>query len=174
MELDGEWAEFELGKTSKTLNISVLEELKAHSCHMAGACRRQLLVYAHRLNPGIYNQVCFVDAVRQLIIRHANTRIRILVADTEELARGGSRLVQLAQAMPSSMEIRRRAEEFSGDQRSFMLADHSGFILRNLWNDLNNARLDYNSPYTVRNLADEFLTVWEQSEPDPALRRLSI
>ncbi|WP_457669275.1 DUF7931 domain-containing protein [Thiolapillus sp.] len=167
-------AGFELGKTSEALNIDVLDDLKKHSCDMAGQCRRQLLVYTHRLNPAIYNQVCFVDAVRQLIIRHANTRIRILVTDTEELARGGSRLVQLAQAMPSSMEIRRRAEEFSGDQRSFLLADHSGFILRNLWNELNNARLDYNSPYSVRNLADEFMTAWEQSEPDPALRRLSL
>ena len=172
--MDGDLAGFELGKTSETLNIDVLDDLKKHSCHMAGQCRQQLLVYTHRLNPAIYNQVCFVDAVRQLIIRHANTRIRILVTDTEELARGGSRLVQLAQAMPSSMEIRKRAEEFSGDQRSFLLADHSGFILRNLWNELNNARLDYNSPYSVRNLADEFMTAWEQSEPDPALRRLSL
>ncbi|WP_456406691.1 DUF7931 domain-containing protein [Thiolapillus sp.] len=172
--MSSELRAFVLGETSETFSISTFDDLKLHTCRMAAACRRQLDISAHRLNPEIYNQACFVEAVRQLIIRHANTRIRILVADTEELARGGSRLVQLAQSMPSSMEMRRRAEEFSGDQRSFMLADDSGFILRNLWNDLNNARLDYNSPYTVRNLAAEFLGMWEQSEPDPALRRLSI
>ncbi|HID46239.1 MAG TPA: hypothetical protein EYP34_10850 [Chromatiaceae bacterium] len=172
--MGSELTDFVLGETSGAVSIGGFEDLKAHSCHMAAACCRRLDISAHRLNPGIYNQPCFEEAVRQLIIRHASTRIRILVADTEELARGGSRLVQLAQSMPGSMEIRRRAEAFSGDQRSFMLADAAGFILRNLWNDLNNARLDYNSPYTVRNLHDEFLGMWEQSEPDPGLRRLSV
>lgn len=172
--MDSEPTGFVLGETRGAVSISRFEDLKAHSCHMAAACRRKLAVCAHRLHPEIYNQSCFVEAVRQLIIRHANTRIRILVADTEELARGGSRLVQLAQSMSSSMEIRRRAEEFGGDQRSFMLADDTGFILRNLWNDLNNVRVDYNNPYAVRSLGDDFLSMWEQSEPDPALRRLSI
>jgi hypothetical protein len=163
-----------LCESSEPLGISGLEELRRHSCRMAQSCRRLLRIYAHGLNAEIYNQVCFVEAVRQLAIRHTNTRIMLLVADTGELARGGSRLVQLAQDMPSSLEIRKRAEEFNSDQRSYLLADECGYILRNLWNDLNNVRLDYNSPYKVRNLGDDFLRAWEQSEPDPALRRLSI
>ncbi len=163
-----------LGESSETLAISGLEELQRHSCNMAESCRRYLRIYSHGLNAEIYNQACFVEAVRQLVIRHANTRIHLLVADIGELARGGNRLVQLAQDMPSSLEIRKRAEEFNSDQRSYLLADECGYILRNLWNDLNNVRLDYNSPYKVRSLGDDFLRVWEQSEPDPALRRLSI
>lgn len=163
-----------LGETSKPLGINGLDELRRHSCRMAGSCRRRLRIYSRGLNAEIYNQSCFVEALRQLIIRHANTRIHLLVAETGELARGGSQLVQLAQDMSSSMEIRRRADEFSSDQRSYMLADGSGYILRNLWNDLNNVRLDYNNPQMVRNLGEDFLRVWEQSEPDPALRRLSI
>lgn len=172
--MDKEIENFVLGETSATLGINSLDELRRHSCRMAESCRRLLRIYAHGLNTEIYNQVCFVEAVRQLAIRHVNTRIMLLVADTGELARGGSRLVQLAQDMPSSLEIRKRAEEFSSDQRSYLLADDCGYIQRNLWNDLNNARLDYNSPYKVRNLGDDFLRAWEQSEPDPALRRLSI
>lgn len=163
-----------LCESSEPLGLSGLEELRRHSCRMAQSCRRQLRVYTHGLNAEIYNQAGFVEAVRQLAIRHANTRIMLLVTDTGKLARGGNRLVQLAQDMPSSLEIRKRSEEFNGDQRSYLLADECGYILRNLWNNLNNARLDYNSPYSVRKLGDDFLRAWEQSEPDPALRRLSI
>ena len=162
------------GESRGELRIAGLEELRRHSCAMAEGCRRRLLIYSHRLNPEIYNRACFLEAVRQLIIRHASTRIRLLVADTTELARGGYRLVQFAQDMASSVEIRRRAAEFDGDLRSFLLADESGYIQRNLWHDLNNARGSYYDPPRVRNLAEEFMQVWEQSEPDPALRRLSI
>jgi len=163
-----------LGTTAGEWRISGLEDLRRHGCAMGEGCRRRLLVYSHRLNPEIYNQACFVEAVRRLIIRHANTRIRLLVADTTELGRGGHRLVRFAQDMASSVEIRRRAPEFDGDLRSFLLADESGYILRNLWHDLNNARGSYYDPPRVRNLAEEFMQAWEQSEPDPALRRLSI
>jgi hypothetical protein len=154
--------------------VAGLEELRRHSCSMAEACRRRLLIYSHRLNAEIYNRPCFVEAVRKLIIRHANTHIRILVADTSELGRGGHRLVRFAQDMASSVEIRRRAAEFDSDLRSFLLADEDSYILRSLWHDLNSARADYHDPPRVRNLAEEFMQAWEQSEPDPALRRLSI
>jgi len=163
-----------LGETHGARHADGLGALRKHSCRMAAQCRRRLMIYSFRLNPGIYNQPCFVEAVRQLIIRHARTRILILVAETDELGRGGSGLVQLAQERASSVEIRRRAEEFRNQQRSFLLADDCGYILRNLWSDLGNARLDYNAPYVVRSLMDDFLLEWEQSEADPSLRRLSI
>ncbi|WP_456372557.1 DUF7931 domain-containing protein [Thiolapillus sp.] len=163
-----------LGETRGEWRVEGLESLRRHSCLMAEACRRRLLIYSHRLNAEIYSQPCFAEAVRGLVIRHANTRIRILVADTTELGRGGHRLLRFAQDLASSVEIRRRAVEFDGDLRSFMLADENGYTLRNLWHDLNNARADYHDPPRVRNLAEEFMQVWEQSEPDPNLRRLSI
>jgi hypothetical protein len=165
---------FVLGEASGRQRISGLTALKQHSCLMAAACRRRLLVYSHRLNVDIYNQVCFSEAVKNLGIRHANTRILLLVADTAELLRGGNRLVQFAQSMPSSIEIRHRAEEFEGDQRSFMLADEQGYILRSLWSDPDNIRVDYNNPYEVRSLKDDFMHIWEHSEPDPGLRHLHI
>ncbi len=174
MLVDDGISELILGETNGALNADGLGALREHSCQMAAQCRRRLMIYSFRLNPEIYNQPCFVEAVRQLIIRHARTRIQILVAETDELGRGGGGLVQLAQDMASSVEIRRRAEEFRSRQRSFMLADDCGYILRNLWSDLNNVRFDYHAPYVVRGLADDFLLEWEQSEADPSLRRLSI
>ncbi len=163
-----------LGETTAVQRVSGLTALKENSCLMANNCKRRLLIYSHRLRADIYNQLCFSDAVRNLSIRHANTRILILVVDTTELVRGGSPLVRFSQTMPSSVEMRRRPEEFDSDQRSFMLADERGYILRNLWNDLDNIQMGSNNPIEVRSLAEDFMHVWEQSLPDPDLRQLHI
>lgn len=167
-------AQFILGETAGTLRLQGLGELGAHSCHMAGQCRKRLLIYSHRLNPGIYNRNCFVEAVRQLVIRHPSTRVHIMVADTAEMVGGGHRLLGLAQDLTSSIAIRRRNEEYESDLRSFMLADEEGYLMRPLWHDLNNARADYSARPVVRNLADEFQRIWERSDLDPALRRLHL
>ena len=167
-------SELILGESNGALHADGLAVLRKHSCQMATQCRRSLMIYSFRLNPEVYSQPCFIEAVRQLAIRHAKTRIQILIAETSGLGTGRNRLVQLAQDLVSSVEIRQRAEEFRGNQRSFMLADGCGYILRNLWSDLGNARVGYNAPYVVQTLADDFLLEWEQSEADPALRRLSL
>jgi len=167
-------AEFVLGEHSAALRLGGLEALQAHSCHMAAQCRRRLLIYSNRLNPHIYNRECFIEAVRQLAVRHPSARVKILVADTTALARGGHRLIRLAQDLPSSIAIRRRNEEYEDDMRSFLLADEAGYLLRNLWHDLNSVKGDYHARPLVRGLAGEFQRIWECSEADPGLRRLNL
>ena len=169
-----ELAEFELGETAGLLRPRGLDELKGHTCNMGNQSRRRLLIYSHRLNPDLYNQGCFIEAVRRLVIRHPSTRVQILVADTAELVRGGHRLLSLARDLTSSIAIRRRNEEYESDQRSFLLADEEGYLMRPLWHDLNNVRADYSARPVVGNLADEFQRIWERSDLDPALRRLHL
>jgi hypothetical protein len=141
---------------------------------MAAQADRRLLIYSHRLDDRIYGQACFVEAVRRLVIRHPRTRVEILVADTTELARGGHRLLPLIQDLTSSIVIRLRNEEYEGDERSFLLADESGYLLRNLWYDFNDLRGDYADRARVQRLAEEFRHVWERSSTDTGLRRLHL
>lgn len=170
MELE----EFRLGETAGMARLQGLDELKFHLCHMAGQSRKRLLIYSHRLNPDLYNRCGFIEAVRQLVIRHPSTRVQILVADTAELVRGGHRLLSLAQDLTSSIAIRHRNEEYEGDLRSFLLADDEGYLIRPIWHDLNNVRADYSARPVVRNLVGEFQRAWECSDLDPALRRLHL
>jgi len=167
-------AEYELGGIGGELALRGLEAVKEHSCRMAGQSRRRLLVYSHGLDARIYGQPCFIEAARQLVIRHPTTRLEILVADTSELVQGGHRLLLLAQDLTSSIAIRRRNEEYEGDTRSFLLVDDRGYLLRNLWYDFDNVRADYSSRPVVQRLADEFRRIWDRSSVDPALRRLHL
>lgn len=168
------WRQASLGETSGDYSLSGLGEIQTASCNMAEQCHRRLIVYAHRLNRDIYEQPCFLEAVKLLAIRHPNTRIQILIADIEQMRVSGHRLLDLGRKLSSSIEMRVRTEQFAHDLRSFMLADDCGFLLRPIWYDLNNASLSFRDRYRVKNLAEEFLTIWEQSELDPALRQLNI
>ncbi len=163
----------QLGEPDGVLLLRGLEALQRHSCAMAAQCRRRLLLYSRRLDPRIYDQPCFVEAVKRLAIRHPRTRIRILVADSSLLARGG-RLLQLIQDLPSHIAIRRRHEEYEEDARSFLLADEAGVLLRNPWHDFDAVRADYGGRSQARRLAEEFERIWERSHLDPALRRLHL
>ena len=163
-----------LDRTAGAHAIEGATDLQAASCHMATQCRRRLLIYTQRLSHPTYDQQCFVDAVKALAIGHGRAYVRILLADTEPLRQNSHRLLMLGQRLSSSIAFRLRAADYAGDTRSFMLADEGGYILRPKWYDLHDIKLDYDDRLQVRKLEEEFLEIWEQSEPDPELRRLSI
>ncbi len=163
-----------LGESRQPLSFSGLEALQDHFCRMAGQARRRLLLCSHHLDDRIHGQPCFVEAVRRLAIRHPATRIEILVEDAQRLARQGSRLLPLVQDLPSSIVILRRDPEDREDERSFLLVDDCGYLLRNRWHDLHDIRGDYADRGRVRRLEREFRRMWERGHADPALRRLHL
>ena len=154
--------------------LSGLSELQAGACRMAAGARQRIFIYDWQLDRSVYDQECLVEAVKQLVIRHANTHVRILLADTEPLRLGGYRMLELARRLPSAIEIRLRAEQFAGDLRSFMLVDDAGYVYCPVWHDLNASIAEDGNRYRVRELAAEFTRAWEQSAEDPGLRQLPI
>ncbi len=167
-------AHFVLGQSRQLFSLSGLEALQFHACRMAAQARRRLIIASHHLDDRIHGRSCFIEAVRQLAIRHPFTRIEILVGDTQRLARQGSRLLPLAQDLASSVSIRCRDSEDENDERSFLLVDDCGYLLRNRWHDLRDIQGDYDNRGRVRRLEREFRRMWERSHEDPALRRLHL
>jgi len=151
-----------------------LSDLQAESCRMAAEARQRILIYDWQLSRSVYEQGCFIEAVKQLAIRHANTYVQILLADTELLRLGGHRLLSLARRLPSAIEIRLRSEQFAEDSRGFMLVDDSCYIYYAVWHDLNEVVAEDGNRFRVRGLAADFTRAWEQSAADPRLRQLSI
>ena len=124
-------------QTPRAKVLSGLSELQAGSCRMAAGARQRIFIYDWQLNRSVYDQECLVEAVKQLAIRHGNTHVQILLADTENIRLGGYRMLDLARRLPSAIEIRLRAEQFAGDLRSFMLVDDASYVYCPVWHDLN-------------------------------------
>lgn len=154
--------------------LAGLFDLQSEICRMAGGARQRILIYDGQLNPAVYEQPCMVEAMKQLAIRHAGTHVQILLADTERLRKGGHRLLTLVRRLPSAIEIRLRAEQFSGDLRSFMLVDDADSIYYPVWHDLRDGVAESGNRFRVRELAQDFTRIWEQSAVDPGLRQLSV
>lgn len=151
-----------------------LSDLQVETCRMAGEARQRILIYDWQLSRSVYEQSCFIEATKQLAIRHANTYVQILLGDTESLRVGGHRLLSLARRLPSAIEIRLRAEQFTQDLRGFMLVDDTSYVYYPVWHDLNEVMAEHGNRFRVRGLAADFTRAWEQSAADPRLRQLSI
>lgn len=154
--------------------LSGLSGLQAASCRIAAGAGKRILIYDWQLNREVYDQECMLEAARQLAIRHANTHVRILLGDTESISLGGCRMLDLVRRLPSSMEIRLRAEQFLNDLRSFMLVDDASYVYCQIWHDPGASVAEEGNRYRVQELAAEFSRIWDQSTADPRLRQLSI
>ncbi len=163
-----------LGVSRGVQRIDRAADLADHCCCMTAQCRRRIRIYTHRLNPLFYEQGCFVEAVRRLLVDCPYAQVQLLIADVDWLGRSSHRLLDLAQQMTSKIELRQRAEAFSGDQRSFMLIDDRAYILRAFWGDLEDARVSYADGARARELGGDFSKAWEISPPASALRRLHL
>jgi hypothetical protein len=75
--------------------------------------------------------------------------------------------------LTSRIAVRCVAEAQRERLDAFLLADEAGFILRQQA-DIYLATADFRAPLEARRLQAEFLTLWEQAEPSPELRRLHL
>jgi hypothetical protein len=139
---------------------------------MARQARRRLWIASHMLNRQLYDAGEFVDAVRSLATEHPQADIRILVRDLRPIVQDGRGLVRLAQRLPSIIAVRHLTDD--DDQRSFMLADEHGSVLRTRWFDLHEARASFGDRGQVRRLAEDFVRLWETGAVPPELRQLSL
>lgn len=162
-----------LGATSGLLVPRDRDQCQRIIAHLAGQARRELCLLSRDLDRALYDQAPFLDALRELALRGAQSRIRILLQDPAGVARQGHRILELARRLTSRIELRRPAEEWLNHPENFLLADSGGYVHWELWNRYE-ASADYQAPLQVRRLRAQFDAIWDTGEPDPELRRLHL
>jgi hypothetical protein len=85
----------------------------------------------------------------------------------------GHRLVDLAQRLPSAMEIRKVADEHLEIEENFLLADDCGYLHKQQSSKIK-ATARYNDRYRVSRLQSIFDEAWEYGTPDRELSRLHL
>jgi len=139
---------------------------------LAGQARRELTLLTPDLEPCLYDQPAFLDAVRRLAVERSGRQpVRVLVIDAEPAIRRGHRLIELARQLSSAVQIGAVPEELAEQTDAYLLADDVGYCLRR--RALPNIQLvDFAAPAEVRALRRGFDAVWEQAGVHPGLRRL--
>ena len=162
-----------LGDTDQELSIDTREENRAAALSLVSQAQRSLVIMSRDLDPLIYGNPVFVDAVSALARRSRQTQIQILIGGSAAIVRDGHRLIPLSHRLSSSIQIRKMHKEFSRYNEAFLIADKTG-VLHRPKADLYEARVSFKAPLKARELLDTFNTIWDVSAPDPELRRISL
>ncbi len=162
-----------LGETAGDFALASREENRDGAARLAVQARRQIELFTPDLEPLLYDQAAFVDALSALATSHSRARIRILAQDFERVVKQGHRLVDLSRRLSSYVELRRVHEDYRSNNETFLLVDDYGLLHRRHAPRFEGV-ISFKAPLEVRRLRASFDEIWDRSEADPDLRRLHV
>ena len=130
-------------------------------------------LFSYDLDPLLFDHEPFIAAAKAFLLHHRNNRILLLLQTSERIQKEGHRLINLAQRLPSKVEIRRPAPEYSGRVDSFLVVDKRGFVRLKQHGHLE-TELDLNNRLEAGKLHALFREMWERGTPEIDLRRLAL
>ena len=141
---------------------------------VAGSAKRQLSIFSHDLEPGIYNHEEFIAIVTRLVLASRFARVRVLIADPMRAVKDGHEFVTLGRRLSSYIEFRNVLPEYRQQhQEAFCIADDHSIVFRaqaSGWNGI--AALQ--DPLAARKYLDIFNGIWDASDVEREFRRLHV
>ena len=169
-----DYSDYRLGETADgTLQLKTREENAAAALELTRQCRLKLAIFSHELEPVIYDQLEYIEALKRLTLRGSQVEIRILVTEPRLLVQRGHRLLDLALKLPSYIQILRPGPAHRTFDQALLLADEAGYLLRASKDEFR-ARLDFNNRREARRLLEIFDEMWGKAGADPNLRRMRL
>jgi len=162
-----------LGESSGALALETKEQHRAAILNLTRQAKRTLDIFTRDLDPPIYNDPAFIEALTALALRSRYSQIRILVQDSGRAIKEGHRLFELSQRLSSFIQLRRPNQDYKDYNEAFCIADERGVLHRRVA-DRYEGTVDFNAPLEAQKLNAFFNMVWEKAELDPNLRRLHI
>lgn len=161
-----------LGETQGRLFLTKTEHLARAAGRLATQALRQIELLSADLQPSVFDQEAFVEALRYLAIeRRGRLPVRILVIDPEPSIRRGHRLIELARVLSSDLQIRQVPKDWAEHCDQFLLCDRDGLFWTR-YQDPRRTLVDFSAGAETRRLRRLFDEIWDQGEIHPGLRRL--
>lgn len=167
------WQEYELGVNSDDIILDSSEDNRAAALELVTQARRSLDIFSRDLEPRIYDNAEFADAVRALAIDTRDMHVRILVIDPDFVIKNGHRLIELSRRLTSHMEIRKVHEDYCNNPEAFLVVDRRGVLHRKLASRYE-AIVNFNHPRQAADLTAQFKEIWERSKQLMDFKRLYI
>lgn len=162
-----------LGETSNTIKIDSSEDVSDGVLALIKQSKRSIDIFSHSLDRRVYNSQTIYSAALKLATYSRYSQIRIILKESNDAVKLGSRLVELSQRLSSRVFIRKPPIEYRDHNQEFLIADDIGLIHRNLATRYE-SELCFYEPLKCRQLKKFFDECWEKSAPDPDLRRLHL
>lgn len=162
-----------LGVTDGTLLIEDRATLAEISLGLAAQCVRSLTIVSRHLDPSIYDNDAFAEAVKALALSNRKAEIRLFIIDSRPLITTGHRLLELSQRLPSYVHLRAPSRHHRTFNEAMLIADNSGYVHRQ-FSDRFDGTASFNDKRVVAGLRDQVDQMWERGVPDTNFRRLHI
>lgn len=170
---ENNWADYQLGEDSEDIVVESSEENHQLAVQLVTQANHRLDVFTRDLDPRIYDNAEFIDAVRALAVNDNKAKIRFLVIDPDKAIKLGHRLLDLSRRLTSTLEIRKVHEDYGANPECYLIADGRGLLHRKLASRYE-AIANFNNPADAMNLIHHFNEVWEHSSPELDFKRLYI
>lgn len=158
---------------SEAVAVEGLDGFAATALAAVGDARRELLLLSLELDPRLYGSAAFVEAVKRFALSSERAELRLLLNRTE-LARRGHPLIALARRLPSRIQIRQLSLERRRDRfDELLLVDARHVLQRQDARELV-SRWQADAPALAKREREDYVQLWEESEPAADLRELSI
>lgn len=163
-----------LGETSEQpVKVETRQDNADAALAIVKQCKLKLAIISKELDPFVYDQPEFVEAVRQLALKGRNVDIRILAFEPELIVRRGHKLVDLAGKISSYVDIRKPSSQYKSFNEAVLIADEVGYLFRESA-DSYKGTLNFNARRESKYMLDVFNGMWETAKPDPNFRRMHL
>jgi predicted GNAT family N-acyltransferase len=151
-----------------------MEQTLAATLTIISEARRLLCIYSRDLEYNLYGHPEVVAALKQFAIQSLESSVQIIVQDTSMLRSQGHPLLELAQRLPSSFQIRLPEEpEDLQYPSAFIVNDRDGYLFRQFGNR-HEGHWSPALPGYNRQLTEEFDRFWQRFTPCIEFRALSL
>lgn len=150
--------------------VSTLDEVRAASLQVATSATRLLTMYTQDLEPLVYDQPLFLEAVKRLVLARSYAKVRVLLVDPARTVYESSRFIGLARRITSHIEIRRANPSLKSSQAAFLIGDDRAVVYRlqaSRWDGI----AEMNDPAVARRYLNFFDEAWLASAPDAETRQ---
>lgn len=153
--------------------VSTREEYRQAILDVAGIATRKLSILTNDLEPGIYDDLEFLEVVKHLVLSQRFARVRVLINDPSHAIKNGNALVHLGRRLNSYIEFRNVRKDLRGQTEAYCIADGVALVYRaeaTRWEGI----ADTWEPGVARRYSNKFDELWNASELELELRQLSI
>ena len=166
-------ASMQLGIDDLEFALQSREQVRSVAQSLAMQAQRELLLHTEAMEPEIFDQQAFLDAVSSLVRKHQNAHVWILVEDGHKAVQHGHRLIELSRRLGTNIQIRRPPVQYRNYGKTFLLCDGVGYLYRPLARRYEGVA-NFNDPGQTTVLKKYFIEVWEQSQAEGEMRRLHL
>jgi hypothetical protein len=151
--------------------LSTMPEVREASLRVAKSAQRLLSIFTPDLEPLIYGEEPFLEAIKRLVLARSYAKVRVLLADPSRAMVDNNRFLALARRLTSCIDLRAMSAEYPASAGAFIIADDRALVYR-LQIDRWDGIADMNEPSVVRRYLNFFDEVWNSSMQESQMRQM--